>query len=202
MAKVDVKVVMLGKEFCGKTSLVERFLNERFSGENKYQSTIGAAYGARKMTVGRKEVVLGVWDTAGSERYESMARMYYRGAKAAVVCYAVNDEESWEKLKFWIAELKKMEEKCRIYMCATKTDLLNGNNKNRVIDYHNTTDFCEEINAKLYETSSKSGENIVEMFQEIANDYVNNQDEPDFHDFNQTKLEPSKSTSSCCGGGG
>ena len=42
-----MKVVMLGKEFCGKTSLVERFLNERFSGENKYQSTIGAAYGAR-----------------------------------------------------------------------------------------------------------------------------------------------------------
>ena len=47
MAKVDVKVVMLGKEYCGKTSVVERFLNERFSGENKYQSTIGAAYGAR-----------------------------------------------------------------------------------------------------------------------------------------------------------
>jgi len=50
MARVDVKVVMLGKEYCGKTSLVERFLNERFVGENKYQSTIGAAYGARYET--------------------------------------------------------------------------------------------------------------------------------------------------------
>ena len=47
MAKIDVKVVMLGKEFSGKTSLVERFLNERFSGDNRYQATIGAAYGAR-----------------------------------------------------------------------------------------------------------------------------------------------------------
>ena len=46
---VDMKVVLLGKEFCGKTSLVERFLNERFIGENRYQNTIGAAYGARKM---------------------------------------------------------------------------------------------------------------------------------------------------------
>ena len=35
-----------------------------------------------------------------------------------MVCYAVNDEESWEKLKFWIAELKKMEENCRIYICC------------------------------------------------------------------------------------
>ena len=44
-----MKVVLLGKEFCGKTSLVERFLNERFIGENRYQNTIGAAYGAKKM---------------------------------------------------------------------------------------------------------------------------------------------------------
>ena len=78
MTKVDVKVVLLGKEFCGKTSLVERFLNERFAGENRYQSTIGAAYGARRVEVAGREFVLGVWDTAGSERYESMSRMYYR----------------------------------------------------------------------------------------------------------------------------
>merc|ERR1712244_154312 len=125
-----------------------------------------------------------------------------RDAKAAVVCYAVNDEESWEKLTFWISELKKMEENCRIYVCATKTDLLKGNNKNRVIDYHNTTDFCEEINAKLYETSSKSGENITEMFQEIAKDYVDNYDETDSQEFNQTKLETCKPKKSCCGGRG
>ena len=39
----------------------------------------------RKMTVGRKEIVLGVWDTAGSERYESMARMYYRSVDSNLV---------------------------------------------------------------------------------------------------------------------
>jgi len=200
MAKVDVKVVMLGKEFSGKTSLVERFLNERFVGENKYQSTIGAAYGARKMQVGKREVVLGVWDTAGSERYESMTRMYYRGAKAAVVCYAVNDQESWDKLQFWISELKKLEENCRIYICATKIDLLGGNNRNRVIDYHNTTDYSDEIKAKIYETSSKSGKNIVEMFQEIAEDYIENEDEPDYLESNEIKLVKSNSKSSCCSG--
>ena len=45
MSQVDVKVVLLGKEYCGKTSLVERCLNHTFAGENKYQNTIGAAYG-------------------------------------------------------------------------------------------------------------------------------------------------------------
>ena len=51
MARVDLKVVLLGKEFSGKTSLVERFLNDRFAGENRYQNTIGAAYGAKMVIV-------------------------------------------------------------------------------------------------------------------------------------------------------
>ena len=67
MAVVDLKVVMLGKEFCGKTSLVERYLNNRyfcfvlvfyslsmnsrFAGENRYQNTIGAAFGAREVSI-------------------------------------------------------------------------------------------------------------------------------------------------------
>ena len=42
-------------------------------------------------------MAVGVWDTAGSERYEAMSRMYYRNAKAAIVCYAVNDFDSWDK---------------------------------------------------------------------------------------------------------
>ena len=57
-------------------------------------------------------------------RYESMSRMYYRGAKAAVVCYDVTDAGTWEKVKFWVEELKKNESECRIYIVGTKLDLL------------------------------------------------------------------------------
>lgn len=51
--------------------------------------TIGASYGEKHITVDGKEVVIGLWDTAGSERYESMTRMYYRGANVALVCYGL-----------------------------------------------------------------------------------------------------------------
>jgi len=198
MAKVDMKVVMLGREYCGKTSVVERFLNERFAGENKYQNTIGAAYGARTVVVGGREVVLGIWDTAGSERYESMSRMYYRGSKAAVVCYSVKDDESWERLQFWVAELRKMEENCKVYICATKIDLLRGDNKNRVVDYHTTTDYCDEISAELFETSSKVGTNISEMFHKVASDYLESEDIFEEHkEFSLSKSD-TEEKSSCC----
>ena len=49
-------------------------------------------------------------DTAGSERYESMSRIYYRGARAAIVCYDLTEKLSFERAQFWITELRKNEE--------------------------------------------------------------------------------------------
>ncbi len=98
--------------------------------------------------MGSRELVMGVWDTAGSERYQSMSRIYYRGASAAVVCYDVSDEDSWERLDFWVREVRKFEEGCRVYICATKKDLLGGDNRRRAVDYHNTVDYAEEQRAR------------------------------------------------------
>ncbi|KAG7464837.1 hypothetical protein MATL_G00169840 [Megalops atlanticus] len=84
--RVDAKVVLLGKESVGKTSLVERYVYNRFL-VGPYQNTIGAAFVAKPIQVGDKVLTLGIWDTAGAERYEAMSRIYYRGARAAIVCY-------------------------------------------------------------------------------------------------------------------
>eukprot|EP00088_Acartia_fossae_P016535 TRINITY_DN19267_c0_g1_i1.p1 TRINITY_DN19267_c0_g1~~TRINITY_DN19267_c0_g1_i1.p1 ORF type:complete len:214 (-),score=36.76 TRINITY_DN19267_c0_g1_i1:1125-1766(-) len=204
MMRIDLKVVLLGKEYSGKTSLVERFLSERFAGENRYQNTIGAAYGEKTINVNGKDMVLGVWDTAGSERYEAMSKMYYRNAKAAIICYAVNDTESWDKVHFWVKEIGKTEPDCSIYICATKLDILKGRNKDRCVDYHTTTDYADGIKqAKLYETSSKTGENIHELFNQIAKDYLENKINhlESLDDMVKVKSEMKDSKrSKCCGG--
>lgn len=46
-------------------------------------------------------------DTAGQERYQSLAPLYYRGAAAAVVVYDITSLESFQKAKHWVAELQK-----------------------------------------------------------------------------------------------
>lgn len=175
--KVDLKVVLLGKEFGGKTSLVERFIHHRFNSSLPYQNTIGAAFGAKAVVVEGKTVTLGVWDTAGSERYEAMSRMYYRGAKAGIVCYDLTDDLSWDRARFWVQELNAHEENCKIYLCGTKRDLVDSGKGQRANDFHDISDYADTINAKLFETSSKTGTNVDELFEEIACDYMKNSKE-------------------------
>ncbi|CAG5130250.1 unnamed protein product, partial [Candidula unifasciata] len=109
--KVDIKVVLLGKAYAGKTSLVERFIHNRFLGDTvPYQNTIGAAFGAKTVTVNNKNVIVGIWVT--------MSRIYYRGAKAAIICYDLTDKSSFDRARFWIGELQKHEEVLSIFLCA------------------------------------------------------------------------------------
>ncbi|XP_066946743.1 ras-related protein Rab-24-like isoform X2 [Macrobrachium rosenbergii] len=167
---VDMKVVVLGQISCGKTSLVERFIYNRFN-EN-YQSTIGAAFGARYMNIEGRKICLGLWDTAGSERYEAMSRIYYRDAKAAVICYDITNIKSVDRAKFWVGEVQKHEENCKLYLCGTKLDLVKEDPQRREVDYHDLNDYAEEINGKLFETSSKTNTNIEELFACIVEDYA------------------------------
>ncbi|XP_077992966.1 ras-related protein Rab-24-like [Glandiceps talaboti] len=197
-SRVDLKVVLLGKEYGGKTSLVERYLHDRFHGDVPYQNTIGAAFGAKKVDIGSQTITMGIWDTAGSERYEAMSRIYYRGARAAIVCYDLTDLSSFERTRFWVQELKANEERCKIYLCGTKYDLVETNKKNRQVDYHMTTDYGDEIRAEVIETSSKTGYHIKDLFQKIAEDFVDDPSNLEIKEPNTLNLEEKGGHKFCC----
>jgi GTPase SAR1 family protein len=65
------------------------------------QTTIGGAYCKKDVQVNGWNVSLQIWDTAGQERFRSMAPMYYRNAKAAVLVYDCTDEKTLEKVQGW-----------------------------------------------------------------------------------------------------
>jgi len=172
-SKAETKVVIVGKYCVGKTALVTRFTKNRFCELSPYQPTIGAAFVAKRLIVGTKCVNLGIWDTAGSERFESVSRLYYRGAKAAIVCYDLTDSSSFEKAKFYVTEIAKHNEDCWIYLCGTKRDLVNSGERDRDVAYNEAVHYSEKVNAKtVMETSSKTGQNVDELFVRIAQDLV------------------------------
>ncbi|XP_052748287.1 ras-related protein Rab-24-like [Galleria mellonella] len=171
MSRCDFKVVLLGCEHVGKTSLVIRFVTCSFNGNAPYQNTIGAAFCAKKMYSKGRDFNVGIWDTAGSERYESMTKTYYRGTHAAIICYDPCDIYSWERLQHWMRELRIVEEDCKVYLCGTKKDIVDSGAAAREVSEETVANYSKGLNGHFL-TSSKTGENVEELFQKVVDDCV------------------------------
>eukprot|EP00300_Choanocystis_sp_HF-7_P031328 c4057_g1_i2.p1 GENE.c4057_g1_i2~~c4057_g1_i2.p1 ORF type:complete len:172 (+),score=24.74 c4057_g1_i2:189-704(+) len=135
--------------------------------------TVGAAFGSKIMVVRGQPITMGVWDTAGSERYESMSRLYYRGAGAAIICFDLTDSSTWEKVKFWVNELRQSEQDCKIFVAGTKKDLiLNHDVTDYAMNMGEIRAYCTSIGCcGFFETSAKENIDIPEMFSQVAETY-------------------------------
>jgi len=120
---IDSKIVIMGNSGVGKTSLLQRYTQNKFDPKNT-TSTSGAFYVTKKVYVNGLRVRLQLWDTAGQERFRSMAPMYYRGANAALLLYDITNASTFDDIRGWLEELKK---NCPpgliIYIVGSKADL-------------------------------------------------------------------------------
>ena len=137
-----------------------------------YQNTIGAAFGSKRIYVLGRKINIGIWDTSGSERYEPISKLYYKTAQAAILCYNPKDIDSYHKLIFWLQEISQNQPGTKMYICATKIDLVKNDPSERLIEQLKINELALEFHAKVFETSAKSGENVKLLFRRIAKDFV------------------------------
>lgn len=88
-----------------------------------------------------------------------MVKVYYRGAKAAIVCYDVSNPETFKRAKFWVREVREVEESCKVYICATKKDILDLG-RSAEPDLEIVERYAQGIQSKFFVTSSKTGTNV------------------------------------------
>ncbi|EER06563.1 Rab7, putative, partial [Perkinsus marinus ATCC 50983] len=97
--KVLLKVIILGDSGVGKTSLMNQYVNKKFSPQ--YKATIGADFLTKEVTIDDKVVTLQIWDTAGQERFQSLGMAFYRGADCCCLVYDITNPKSFESLDSW-----------------------------------------------------------------------------------------------------
>jgi len=99
--------VLLGDSTSGKTSLVLRFA-EGYYRDIQRPATVGAFFITKRIQTAQKITCkIQIWDTAGQAQFRPMAPMYYKNASAAIVCYDVNSEKSYNVMREWLDELHR-----------------------------------------------------------------------------------------------
>ncbi|KAF6201779.1 hypothetical protein GE061_004174, partial [Apolygus lucorum] len=97
--KVLLKVIILGDSGVGKTSLMNQYVNKKFS--NQYKATIGADFLTKEVMVDDRVVTMQIWDTAGQERFQSLGVAFYRGADCCVLVFDVAAPNTFKSLDSW-----------------------------------------------------------------------------------------------------
>lgn len=154
---LEAKLVVLGSQGVGKTSLVNRFISPSnplshpsSSSLPAPQSTIGASFHTKRVLDPDTSttVRLQIWDTAGQERFRSISRLYYRGANAGLLCYDITNEASWEDMKGWLRELKaqcgEVGEGLVIHVVGTKSDIVAEDPSRRKVPFERTIAYVAE----------------------------------------------------------
>ncbi|KAG1444034.1 hypothetical protein G6F56_010456 [Rhizopus delemar] len=179
------KLVFLGEQSVGKTSLITRFMYDTF--DSTYQATIGIDFLSKTLYLDDKTVRLQLWDTAGQERFRSLIPSYIRDSSVAVIVYDTSTK--------WVDDVRaERGDEAIVVLVGNKTDL----NDTREVTTAEGEKRAKELNVMFIETSAKAGYNVKSLFRKIAQALpgVNGQDQPTGSEKDQTqKLNLNKSES-------
>ncbi|KAI8942673.1 Ras- protein Rab6, variant 2 [Plenodomus lindquistii] len=157
------KLVFLGEQSVGKTSLITRFMYDSF--DNTYQATIGIDFLSKTMYLEDRTVRLQLWDTAGQERFRSLIPSYIRDSSVAVVVYDITNKKTFENTRKWVDDVRgERGNDVIIVLVGNKTDL----NDKREVTTQQGEEEAKKNNLMFIETSAKVGHNVKALFKRIA----------------------------------
>jgi len=184
--KILLKIIVLGESGVGKTSLLVRYVDNKFSVNTK--STIGADFLSKPIEVDDQPVTLQIWDTAGQERFQGLGTTFYRGSDGAIFVFDVSRKATFDALLQWknaflIQVGQEGNDEFPMLVVANKVD-----REDRVITTQMVQKFCKENNIDFVECSAKDATNVPKAFEKITRKVIS-QMKPEDIQYDTVKLD-------------
>lgn len=149
-------ITIIGHYFVGKTAIIRAFTNPDLPFDLKYEPTLGTSMS--KIEYQGSTYLL--WDTAGQEKYASLAPTYFRNSNAAIIVYDVTSRQSFEAAETWLSrylDIVKVDNP--IIIAANKIDLT----EDVQVTAEEGRAFAESHNFSFVEVSAKTGEHLEDI---------------------------------------
>ena len=163
-----LKVVLLGEAGTGKTCLISRFTGGLFNPDT--MSSLSAQFITKTIQINNKPLKFDIWDTAGQEKYRSLAKIFYKDAKVICLCYDITSKTSFDELKeYWYEQQTKLNaDGDPIFaVVANKYDLFDQ----QQVNDEEGKEFARQIKGIFQPTSAKGNTGIDELFEKIGMKY-------------------------------
>ena len=161
--KFILKILTAGEGGVGKTTLLHRYVEGKFSAETKM--TIGVEFFLKETEVDGNTTTLQLWDFGGQERFRFLLESYVLGAKGALLMFDLTRPITLDNLEEWINIVRKGDPDLPVLFVGTKLDLVDE----IMVDDDYAQSFQEAFNLFDYiKISSKSGNNVTEAFEKLT----------------------------------
>lgn len=163
------KVVILGDGGVGKSSLMNRFVSNKFDSQSFH--TIGVEFLNKDITLQDDKYTIQIWDTAGQERFKSLRTPFYRGSDCCILTFGLDDKQSFLNLTMWRKEFLYYADvsdpqSFPFILLGNKADV---SDDERAVTEEEAKEWCED-NGKIpyFETSAKTAVNVDKAFTAAA----------------------------------
>lgn len=178
------KVVLLGAPSVGKTSLLARYVDDKFSPE--YHQTVGANFLIKEVDltnvidnlqlknpnltkdIKEKGFKLYFWDIGGQEQNLFANEYYFVQAVGAMVIFSLNDKATFNQVDFWVQKLNELSGKVPYIIVGNKSDLEKKVNDDEI------EEMIHQYGANYFETSAKLNQNVDASFEALSLLILNN----------------------------
>lgn len=167
---IPYKVVLIGESGVGKTCIMAQFISNKFDPDSITNSTAQFFLKNLEMPDG-KILTFHFWDTAGQEKYRSLAKIFYKDANVVILVYDITNSKTFNIMKeYWYEQVHNYGKKDVIYaIAANKSDMY----EERQVTDDEGENFAKKIGGIFSSTSAKDDVGINQLFDEIGQKILN-----------------------------